>query len=230
MRIELGEIETILASHDEIREAVVTLHGGGGQPMLAAYLVPRDGKCPMAGELERLLRSKLPEHMVPASYWRLSELPVLPSGKIDRKALSPGVGVPLREGQELVPPRNEAESKLAEIWRELLAVDEVGIDQNFFELGGHSLLVLQMIARIGRIFQVKLPVRSVFEEPTIEGLAVELEKAQALGLKAPTPIVPRHAASATAGASREAILSQLDSLSAAELQSLLNTIDGKQPA
>lgn len=97
--------------------------------------------------------------------------------------------------------------------------------------GGHSLLVLQMIARIGRIFQVKLPVRSVFEEPTIEGLAVELEKAQALGLKAPTPIVPRHAASATTGASREAILSQLDSLSAAELPSLLNTmLDGKQPA
>jgi acyl carrier protein len=112
-----------------------------------------------------------------------------------------------------------------------LAVDQVGIDQNFFELGGHSLLVLQMIARIGRIFEVELPVRSVFEEPTIEGLAVELGKAQALGLKAPTPIVPRHAASASTGASREAILSQLDNLSAAELQSLLNSmLDGKQPA
>ncbi len=231
MRIELGEIETILASHDEIREAVVTLHEEGGQQMLRAYLVPRDGKCPMAGELGRLLRSKLPEHMVPASYCRIPKLPTLPSGKIDRKALSPGVGVPIRDGQELVPPRNEAESRLAEIWRELLAVDQVGIDQNFFELGGHSLLVLQMIARIGRIFQVELPVRSVFEEPTIEGLAVELEKAQALGLKAPTPIVPRHAASANTGASREAILSQLDNLSAAELQSLLNSmIDGKQPA
>ena len=120
---------------------------------------------------------------------------------------------------------------LTEIWRELLAVDRVGVDQNFFELGGHSLVVLQMIARIARIFEVELPVRSVFEEPTIEGLAVELEKAQALGLKAPTPIVPRHAASATTGASREAILSQLDNLSAAELQSLLNTmLDGKQPA
>jgi hypothetical protein len=171
------------------------------------------------------------QHMVPASYWRLDSLPPLPSGKIDRKALSPSVGVPLRDGEELVLPRNEAESKLAEIWRELLAADRVGIDQNFFELGGHPLLVLQMIARIGRIFEVELPVRSVFEKPTIEGLAVELERAQALGLKAHTPIVPRHAASAITGASREAILSPLDNLSAAELQSLLNTrLDGKQPA
>jgi len=231
MRIELGEIETILVSHDEIREAVVTLHGERGQQMLAVYLVPSDGKCPTAGELWRFLRCKVPEHMVPASYWRLDKLPLLPSGKIDRKALAPGVGVPLRGGEELVLPRNEAESKLAEIWRELLAVDRVGIDQNFFELGGHSLLVLQMIARIGRIFEVELPVRSVFEKPTIEGLVVELGKAQALGLKAPTPIVPRHALSATTGASREAILSQLDNLSAAELQSLLNSmLEGKQPA
>jgi hypothetical protein len=231
MRIELGEIETILASHDEIKEAVVTLHGERGQQMLAAYLVPSDGKCPMAGEMWRFLRSKLPEHMIPTSYWRLDKLPLLPSGKIDRKALSPSVGVPLRDGEELVLPRNGAESKLAEIWGELLAVDRVGIDQNFFELGGHSLLVLQMIARIARIFEVELPVRSVFERPTIEGLAVELGKAQALGLKAPAPIVPRHALSATTGASREAILSQLDNLSAAELQSLLNSmLEGKQPA
>ncbi|PYX58966.1 MAG: hypothetical protein DMG76_07435 [Acidobacteria bacterium] len=82
--------------------------------------------------------SKLPEHMVPAIYWRLDQLPLLPSGKIDRKAFSPGVGEPLQDGQELIPPRNAAESKLADIWRELLAVEQAGIGQNFFELGGHS--------------------------------------------------------------------------------------------
>ena len=76
--------------------------------------------------------------MVPAIYWRLDQLPLLPSGKIDRKAFSPGVGEPLQDGQELIPPRNAAESKLADIWRELLAVEQAGIGQNFFELGGHS--------------------------------------------------------------------------------------------
>jgi acyl carrier protein len=231
MRIELGEIEAVLASHPGIGGAVVTLHGENEQRKLSAYVVAAKEAVPTSDEVRRFLRSKLPEHMVPASYWRLDKLPLLPSGKIDRKAITPGVGVPLRDAQELVSPRNETESKLADIWRELLAVEQVGIGQNFFELGGHSLLVLQMIARIGRIFEVELPVRSVFEEPTIEGLAVELQKAQALGLKAPTPIVPRHAASATAGVSREAILSQLDNLSAAELQSLLNSmLESKHPA
>jgi acyl carrier protein len=230
MRIELGEIEAILASHAEVREAVVALHGQGEQQRLAAYLVPSNGNCPLAGELWRFLRSKLPEHMVPASYWRLDHLPLLPSGKIDRTALSPGLGVPLIDTEGLVLPRSDVEHKLADIWRELLVVEQVGIDQNFFELGGHSLLVLQMIYRIRRNFELELPVRSVFDEPTIAGLAVELQKAQALGVKAPTPIV-RRARSATTGASREAILSQLDNLSAAELQSLLaRVLDGKQPA
>jgi hypothetical protein len=122
----------------------------------SAYVVAAKEAAPTADEVRRFLRSKLPEHMVPASYWRLDKLPLLPSGKIDRKALSPGVGVPLEGGQELVPPRNEAGSKLADIWRELLAVNQVGIGQNFFELGGHSLLVLQMIDRIRRIFELEL--------------------------------------------------------------------------
>jgi acyl carrier protein len=149
-------------------------------------------------------------------YWRLDQLPLLPSGKIDRKALSPGVGEPLQDGQELIPPRNAAESKLADIWRELLAVEQVGIVQNFFELGGHSLLVLQMIDRIRRIFDLELPVRTVFDEPTIEGSAGELQKAQALGLKARVPIVQRLATSAVTG-----VLSQLSESSADEAQNLI---------
>ena len=120
-----------------------------------------------------------------------------------------------------MPPRSAAESTLADIWRELVAVEQVGIGQNFFELGGHSLLVLQMIDRIRRIFELELPVRSVFDEPTIEGLADELQKAQALGLKARVPIVQRRDSSAVAGASREALLSQLNTLSADDAQNLI---------
>ena len=229
MRIELGEIEAVLASHPGIRGAVVILQGENEQRKLSAYVVAAKEAVPNADAVRRFLRSKLPEHMVPASYRRLDRLPLLPSGKIDRKALSPSVGVPIEDGQELIPPRNEAESKLADIWRELLGVEQVGIDQNFFELGGHSLLVLQMIDRIRRIFELELPVRSVFDEPTIAGLAVELEKAQAVGLKARVPIMQRRARSAVTGSSREALLSQLSALSADEAQALIRrALNAKQ--
>jgi hypothetical protein len=105
----------------------------------------------------------------------------------------------------------------------------VGVDQNFFELGGHSLLVLQVMARIRRIFEVELAVRTMFEEPTIAGLAREVEKAQAMGLKARMPLLERRPRPTVATASREALLAQLDTLSADDVQSLLKRIlDAKQ--
>src|SRR5207244_8207180 len=125
---------------------------------------------------------------------------LLASGKVNRRALAGTAGVVLTE-QGMTPPRTETERKLGEIWKELLKVEEVGIEENFFELGGHSLLVLQVIARIRRMFEVELPVRSLFEEPTIAGLAGELRKAQAAGLQARTAILQRRPSAA--GASRE---------------------------
>jgi amino acid adenylation domain-containing protein len=228
MRIELGEIEAILASHVRVREAVVALHGEGEQQKLAAYVVAHDGdeRGPnlTAGELRRFLRGKLPEQMVPASYWRLRAMPLLPSGKVNRKALLLVPRDALRDEVGLVPARTEMESKLADIWQELLEVKKVGIDQNFFELGGHSLLVLRVIARIRRVFELELPVRSMFEAPTIEGLAGELRKAQALGFKARAQIAQLRPGSAAASPSREALLAQLGNLSAAELQLLLKRV------
>jgi myxalamid-type nonribosomal peptide synthetase MxaA len=109
----------------------VILHGENEQRKLSAYVVAAKDAVPTADEVRRFLRSKLPEHMVSASCWRLDQLPLLPSGKIDRKALLPGVGVPLEDGEELVLPRNEGEGKLADIWRELLGVEQVGIHQIF---------------------------------------------------------------------------------------------------
>ena len=232
LRIELGEIESVLTAHDDVAEAVVMVSGEGGQQKLAAYLVMKNEMkneaAPSAGELRRYLRTKLPEHMVPSSYWRVDALPLLPSGKVNRPALAGG-GKPLLDREELTAPRNEIEAKLAEIWQELLQLEQVGIEQNFFELGGHSLLVLQVTARIRRIFEVELAVRSVFEAPTIAGLAQEVQKAQAMGLKARSPILQRRPRNQPA--SREALLAQLDTLSSAELQSLLQRVlDGKQPA
>ena len=127
------------------------------------------------------------------------------------------------DGQDLAGPRNESEGQLAEIWRELLKVEAVGREQNFFELGGHSLLVLQMTARIRRTMEVELPVRSVFESPTIAALAREVEQARALGLKAPAPILTRRQRP-TAASDQEALLTQLDRLSVEEASSILKAI------
>jgi amino acid adenylation domain-containing protein len=223
-RIELGEIETVLATHPAIRQAVVVVSGEGEQQKLAAYLVVKDAAgVPTAADLRRHARTQLPETMVPSGYFQIQNIPLLPSGKIDRAGLTKSPATPLPDKQQIVSPRNETEAKLAEIWRELLKIDQVGIEQNFFELGGHSLLALQVTARIRRIFEIELPVRTVFEVPTIAGLAVEIEKAHALGLKARTPILQRGPESAQT-LSREALLAQLDNFSASELQSLLQRV------
>jgi amino acid adenylation domain-containing protein len=231
MRIELGEIESVLASHAEVREAVVTVSGEAEQQKLIAYLVMNEGNgLPEAGELRRYLRSKLPEHMVPTSYWQVEKLPLLPSGKVNRAALSGAGGRALVEVQEWAGPRNETEVRLGEIWKELLKVEAVGREQNFFEMGGHSLLVLQMTARIRRMLEVDLPVRAVFEAPTIAALAREVEQAKALGLRAETPTLQRRPRSAVE-TSREQLLAELETLSPSELQSVLRRVlDGKTPA
>ena len=230
LRIELGEIESVLATLAEVAEAVVVVSGEGEQQKLAAYLVMKEeNAAPSAGELRRYLRTKLPEHMVPASYWRVQGLPLLPSGKVNRSALAGCGAKPLVDQKELVGPRNEVEAKLAEIWRELLQVEQVGIEQNFFELGGHSLLVLQVTARIRRIFEVELAVRSVFEAPTIEGLALEVEKARALGLKARSSILQGRRQTVAGRSSQDELLVQLEKLSAQEARSLLKALlAGKQ--
>jgi amino acid adenylation domain-containing protein len=226
LRIELGEIESVLGGHAGVGEAVVVVSGEGEQQKLVAYVVMKEeGKAgPSGGELRRYLRSKLPEHMVPASYWQLEGLPLLASGKVNRGALAEYGGKALVDQEELAGPRNEVEEKLAEMWRELLKVEQVGREQNFFELGGHSLLVLQVTARIRRMFEVELLVRTVFETPTIAGLAKEVEKAQAMGLKARTPIPRRPPPVAPANVSQEALLNQLQKLSPQEVRNLLKNL------
>jgi acyl carrier protein len=169
------------------------------------------------------VRTKLPEHMVPASFVQVKELPLLSSGKVNRRALSSVAGLSLAE-QGTVAARTVVEQKLAAIWAEVLKVKEVGVDQNFFELGGHSLLVLQVMARIRREFDVELAVRIMFEEPTIVGLAIEVEKARATGVKSRTPVLERRPRPTVANVSREALLAQLDKLSSDDVQTLLKRV------
>jgi long-subunit acyl-CoA synthetase (AMP-forming) len=224
MRIDLGEIESVLLSHAGVREGAVIRVEEGGEARLVAYLVPEDRERADGRELRRYLRSKLPEHMVPARFVQVAELPLLSSGKVNRRALATVEAVVLSE-QGTVAPRTAVEQKLAGMWREVLKVGEVGVDQNFFELGGHSLLVLQVMVRIRREFDVELGVRTMFEEPTIAELAIEVEKARAMGMKAQTPVLERRARPRAAeSATREALLAQLDRLSADDVQTLLKRV------
>ncbi len=225
-RIELGEIEAGLASHPGVREAVVVAREDvAGEKRLVAYYTASNtnGKSTGVAELRSHLSGKLPEYMVPAAYVRIESMPVTANGKLDRKAL------PMPEGDAYAvlgyeAPQGEMETRLAEIWGDVLKIDRVGRNDNFFELGGHSLLAMQVMARIRHIFNLELPVRSIFDEPTVAGSAVELQKAQVLGFKARAHIGQLRSGSTVARPNREALLAQLDNLSAAELKSLLQHV------
>ncbi len=196
-RIELGEVEAALASHPGIADAVAVVHeAGGGDRRLVAYAVARAdaGVPPTAQELTADLRERLPEFMVPSALVFLDALPLAPSGKVDRRALPrPEWGAAAGKGR---PPEGAAEELLAGFWRELLDVETVGAEDSFFELGGHSLLATQLVARVRAELGVELPVRRVFEAPTLAGLArwVEAATGSPAGARAPAdgapPLVP----------------------------------------
>ena len=128
-----------------------------------------------AASLRQWLGEKLPDYMIPSRFVVLESLPLTPSGKVDRKALEKLEGLELGSGTDYVAPRNERERELAEIWRAVLRREQVGIQDNFFELGGHSLLAVVICSQIQRRLGLEVPLRWVFEHPTIEGLARQLE-------------------------------------------------------
>jgi amino acid adenylation domain-containing protein/FkbH-like protein len=170
-RIELGEIEMTLRSHPAIRECVVTVCGSGaGDKRLVAYFVPKKDVESTAGELRIFVKRTLPDYMVPSAFVAIQALPLSPNGKLDRKALPKPGNVPGQtEGYQ--HPRDEVETRLARIWEEVLETRPVGIRDKFFDLGGHSLLAVRLVSRIEREFSRKVRVATIFQCPTIEGLA-----------------------------------------------------------
>ncbi len=182
-RIELGEIEAALQQQSPVREAVVLLREDSpGNPHLVAYVVPR-GEMPPVATLRAALKQHLPDYMVPAAFVPLPALPLTPNGKIDRKALpAPDHGVDVVVASR---PRDPVEEAIAGIWCELLHLRQIGVDDNFFDLGGHSLLAIQLLSRLTDIFGVELPVRAVFEAPTIAELASRLGEARLCTWRAP---------------------------------------------
>jgi amino acid adenylation domain-containing protein len=176
-RIELGEIEAILRRHERVCESVLTVDESVAGGRLVAYIVGAAGKAPGGRELRAYLKERLPEYMIPAVFVAVAELPLLPNGKLDRKAL-PAVDQLKPELEDCyIAPRTPIEELLAAVWCQLLDVPRVGVNDNFFELGGSSLLAMQVIARIQDTLQIKFPLRRIFEEPTVEGLAQALLQA-----------------------------------------------------
>ncbi|HKQ36784.1 MAG TPA: amino acid adenylation domain-containing protein, partial [Verrucomicrobiae bacterium] len=175
-RIELGEIEELLREHPTVREAVVVARDDrGGDKRLAAYVIARNGHPPRPNDLTDWLNQKLPDYMVPRFYTVLDRFPLNANGKIDRRAL-PEPELTREADIPFLEPGTEIEKLLARIWCEVLELETVGVNDNFFKLGGHSLKITQVISRVREALDVELPMRAMFEAPTIATLALRIEE------------------------------------------------------
>ena len=199
-RIELGEIEAVLSQHEDVQISCVivsedtpgeTCTEGSRNKQLVAYIVPQKDVTLTTSELRQFLGNKLPGYMIPNAFVILESLPITPNGKIDRRAL-PAPDLHSEIADKFVAPRNPIEEKLALIWTQVLRLEQVGIDDNFFELGGHSLLATQVISRLQEAFKISLPLRYIFESPTVaqlsEVISSQLETSSGLTVPAMTPV------------------------------------------
>lgn len=189
-RIELGEICSVLTSFPGVSEAVVAaVDDNAGNLELVAYFIPAAGDVSVA-ELREFLQKSLPTYMVPNAYVALDAMPLMPSGKVNYKAL-PRPQVQRDEQTPYAAPRTEDERRLAEIWGEILRIERVGVNDNFFNLGGHSLLAAQVVSRILRDMKAEIPLRELFQSPTIAELVERIGFARSMGRTGSRPpIVP----------------------------------------
>jgi acyl carrier protein len=179
MRVDLEEIAATLRQSRSVREAVVTLREDEpDNKRLVAYVIPDSDEGLDFLELRRSLKESLPEYMTPATFVAMDAFPLSPNGKMDRRALP----APGRERPELleafVAPRTPIEEVVADVWSDLLGVEQVGIHDNFIELGGHSLLATRLAARLQEVFSIEAPLRALFESPTV---AQQCEQLESLG-------------------------------------------------
>ncbi len=185
-RIELGEVESNLIAHPNVSEAAVLATEKGGERKLIAWVVGNADE-----ELRSFLSARLPAHMVPSTIGFLDALPRLPNGKVDRRALASLslLGQENREG--FVEPEAEDERRIAAAWAEVLGLSRVGLHDDFFKLGGHSLLATRVVARLRRDFGVELPLRALFQAPTVSRLLAAVEEARTMAAAEPVPVAPR---------------------------------------
>ncbi|MEJ6479893.1 amino acid adenylation domain-containing protein [Nostoc punctiforme UO1] len=170
-RIELGEVEAVLSQHGDVEGCcIIAREDTPGDKRLVAYVVAHQNSTPTISELRQFLKAKLPDYMVPSAFVMLEEMPLTPSGKVDRRAL-PAPDLHSSNSDKYVAPRNQVELELTQIWSRILKVDKVGVKDNFFDLGGHSLLTPYLMAQIKQQFGKNIAIASLYQNPTIEQLA-----------------------------------------------------------
>jgi acyl-CoA synthetase (AMP-forming)/AMP-acid ligase II len=174
-RIEPAEIEAVLARHESISRAVVVRAGDGASAVLLAYVVPRHEQVAAAAVLKAFAATQLPEHMVPHRFIPIQSVPLTANGKIDRASLKANDTARPTEPAAAAAPATPRHQVIAEVWKDVLQVPSVGIHDNFFELGGHSLLMARVRTRLESLFACSIPMASMFEAATIDGLARLLE-------------------------------------------------------
>ncbi|MCP4216573.1 MAG: amino acid adenylation domain-containing protein, partial [bacterium] len=208
IRVELEEIENLLVKHDAVKEGVVlAAEDAAGELQLRAYIVPIDDI--NLNDMRSFLAIKLPEHMIPSYFSTVSKIPLTPNGKIDRDAL---LKEDILVGAEYIAPENDTEKNMVDIWAEVLKLDKniIGIDANFFDLGGHSLRAANMIAHIQRTFAVQVPLREVFNRPTIREIALYVDKAPGQSAETIEPVEKRDYYPLSSAQKRLFVLQQMD--------------------
>ena len=206
-RIELGEIEAELESHPSIRSAVVIVREDvPGDKRLVAYCVPVSGLVPDGVVWRGFLKRKLPDYMIPAAFVMMDAIPMMPNGKVNRNALPAPGQSGVKDAHSA--PRTPVEEAVSEIWSEVLKTDSLGIHDNFFDLGGHSLLATRVISILRNRFQFDLPLRSIFEAPTVAGLSLS---------------ITRNLVENTSDGERLNIIDELDTMTEEDVQNYLET-------
>ncbi|MEM8534763.1 MAG: amino acid adenylation domain-containing protein [Chloroflexota bacterium] len=207
-RIELGEIETVLCQHPDIREAVVLVREDTqGDKRLIAYLVGQENtigdqdvdSLQQATEvssqipsLRAYLQKHLPNYMIPNTFMLLPTLPLMPNGKLDRRALPSPHKISILDHQNYVEPRDAWELQLVQLWEEILEIHPIGITDDFFERGGHSLLIIQLLARLQHTIGDIIPVQAFLQQPTIEGLASIIRRGSSTYMASPMVTLQPH--------------------------------------
>jgi len=174
-RIELGEIDSLLKRHPDVQDAItMAREDQPGNPRLVTYVLPANEHAPTADELRTFVQKELPEYMTPAVFTPLATFPLTPSGKVDRRMLPAPTSERPALATTYVTPRNQLERSIAELWREVLGMDRVGIQDNFFDLGGHSLLLARVHSKLEELLDRELSMVELFRFPTIRALSEHL--------------------------------------------------------
>jgi amino acid adenylation domain-containing protein len=223
-RIELGEIESVLRQHEAIADVIVMAREDvPGDKRLIAYIQARPERKPKSSELHNHLLAKLPDYMIPSAFVLLEQMPLLSNGKVDLKALpAPEYSRQVLE-EEYVAPRNEVEQSLAKIFAEVLGLEKIGVNDNFFLLGGHSLSATQVITRLRETLQVDVPLRQIFEAPTVSGLAKAVEEFKTQPQEDEIEVISRESEEED-----EPLSALLEQMTKEELQALLMDVTGKK--